>query len=102
MGGTGIPYEKKGYTNNFNKKLRNKIRKRDNFKCQFCGLTQEEHFALYKRVLHVHHIDYNKKNCDEENLISLCIPCHMKTNFNRDYWINKFKIKYHHTYDQIS
>ena len=37
------------------------------------------------------HIDYNKLNCNPNNLISLCRKCHMKTNSNRDYWINYFK-----------
>jgi hypothetical protein len=36
------------------------------------------------------HIDYNKKNCNPNNLISLCNSCHSKTNFDRKYWINYF------------
>lgn len=36
------------------------------------------------------HIDYNKKNCNPKNLITLCRKCHSKTNSNRDYWINYF------------
>lgn len=36
--------------------------------------------------LTVHHIDYDKYNCNEQNLITLCRSCHPKTNFNRDYW----------------
>lgn len=37
------------------------------------------------------HIDYDKKNCNSDNLITLCRVCHIKTNFNRSYWINYFK-----------
>lgn len=62
--------------------VRNEIRKRDNFKCQYCGLLESNH----KRELCVHHIDYNKENNKKSNLITLCIPCHLDTNFNRDYW----------------
>ncbi len=39
----------------------------------------------------VHHIDYDKKNCDPTNLITLCFSCHGKTNYNRKKWIKYFK-----------
>jgi hypothetical protein len=42
-------------------------------------------------ALPVHHIDYDKKNNDERNLITLCISCHSKTNANREYWIEYLK-----------
>jgi len=75
------------YDINFNKQLKMKIRKRDNYTCQKCNKTQKD--LGYK--LCVHHIDYNKKNCNPDNLISLCINCHVKTNFKRYYWKNYFK-----------
>jgi len=31
-------------------------------------------------------IDYDKTNCNEKNLISLCGLCNRKANYNRDYW----------------
>lgn len=34
------------------------------------------------------------KNNDEKNLITLCNSCHAKTNFNRENWIEFFKV-YH-------
>ena len=37
------------------------------------------------------HIDYDKLNCNPDNLISLCNSCHSKTNYNRNYWINYFE-----------
>ena len=67
--------------------LRESIRQRDNHICYECETHQDE----LDRKLAVHHIDYNKQNCDPENLISLCRSCHTKTNFNREYWINYFK-----------
>ena len=70
------------YPIEFSKKLKHCIRKRDGFTCQIC----KRHQSLFKTKLSIHHIDYNKKNCNESNLISLCIDCHTKTNFNRDYW----------------
>mgnify|MGYP001167295144 CR=1 FL=1 len=68
------------YPMKFNKKLKEQIRKRDNYKCQICG----------KKGNHVHHIDYDKNNCNPNNLIVLCHDHHMKTNFNRDYWFAYF------------
>jgi len=54
----------------FNKKLREEIRKRDNHICQRCGIKENG------EKLAVHHIDFNKKNSVPENLISLCNSCH--------------------------
>lgn len=74
------------------------IRRRDNWKCQLCGAPQEE----FTKKLSVHHIDYNKKNCDKKNLITLCALCHNKTNANRNLWISLFKIKIVEIYSQLS
>jgi len=81
-GGTGIPYENSDYPPEFNKNLKEAIRQRDNYICQICGCSQLEN----GRCLDVHHINYDKKNNNPNNLISLCHPCHMKTNKNRKYW----------------
>jgi len=68
----------------FNDELREFIRKRDGYRCQNseCNKHQNE----LKEKLSVHHLDYDKSNNKEENLITLCKSCHMKSNFNRDYW----------------
>ena len=63
-------------------KLRRRIRERDGYKCQVCMKTQNEE----ERDLQVHHIDYDKENCEKTNLISLCMACHIKTNINRKQW----------------
>jgi ribosomal protein L28 len=39
-----------------------------------------------KNHICIHHIDYNKKNNRLGNLIPLCLKCHLKTNFNREFW----------------
>ena len=80
----GVSFEPYGLE--FNKELKEKIRKRDGHVCQECKYPQEG--LNYK--LHVHHIDYNKKNSDEENLISLCRSCHLQTNYSRKDWTNYF------------
>ncbi len=75
-----------GITNNpysidWTETLKRSIRERDNYICQLC--------SQYGNV--VHHIDYDKKNSNPTNLITLCKKCHIKTNFNRNYWLNYFK-----------
>jgi len=67
------------YSNEFNNKLKNEIRERDNNSCRLCGDYNQ---------LCIHHIDYNKENSDKDNLITLCRSCHSKTNFNRNFWEN--------------
>jgi hypothetical protein len=71
------------YGREFNQQLKNKIRQRDNYKCQECGLKESNKNHI------VHHIDYDKKNNYEDNLILLCNSCHSKTNFNRLFWIER-------------
>lgn len=80
----GISFEP--YPLGWNRIHREQIRNRDGYKCQLCGVHEVE----CSRRLHVHHIDYNKENIDPKNLISLCLSCHMKTNYNREYWITYF------------
>ena len=70
----------------FNEDLKEVVRNRDRRKCQICGKTELEN----KVKLSIHHKDYDKKNNNPDNLISLCIICHIKTNRNRKYWINYF------------
>jgi hypothetical protein len=60
--------------------LKHSIRTRDCFVCQVCK----------KNGWMVHHIDYDKKNCNPSNLITVCRSCHMKTNFHREKWIKYF------------
>jgi len=36
--------------------------------------------------LTIHHIDYDKRNCDDGNLITLCHSCNPRANSNRDQW----------------
>ena len=81
----GISFEPYGIE--FNNNLKEKIRGRDNFTCQECGKTQEE----LNRKLGIHHVDYNKKNNNPLNLISLCVHCHIKTNSNREHWKRYFQ-----------
>jgi len=78
------------YPFEFTEELKEKIRKRDNYQCQLCNLTNEEHLIIYDKSLPVHHIDYNKDNLNDDNLITLCKKCNSRVNFNRDYWYAYF------------
>lgn len=73
--------------------MREQIRKRDNYTCQNCGMTEEEHLIVRGVNLSVHHIDYNRENDNENNLITVCSSCHARANFNRDYWKEYYKNK---------
>ena len=33
-----------------------------------------------------HHINYDKADCSDGNLIALCSACNSKANFRREYW----------------
>lgn len=77
------------YPCKFTKQLKLKIRTRDKFKCQLCGVQEKDYF----QKLSVNHIDYNKDNCEEDNLVTLCRGCNSKVNINRDHWTSFFKLK---------
>ena len=85
------------YDAKFNEELKETIRKRDNYQCQLCGITEEEHLIIYGRKNPIHHIDYNRENCKKSNLITLCSHCNSRVNFNREYWkkyfIEKVKVE---------
>jgi hypothetical protein len=67
----------KPYTPEFNAKLKREIKIRDGGKCKLCDSPKR---------LAVHHINYDKNDCRDENLITLCTNCNGKVNFNRNYW----------------
>ena len=76
------------YSPEFNKRLKQSIKQRDNFTCQLC---KEKIIKQTKgKFLSIHHIDYNKKNNRVDNLISLCSVCNSKVNCNREHWTNHF------------
>ncbi len=82
------------YPSEFNAKLKLKIRIKDNFTCCLCGRTEREELEELNRVLCVNHIDFDKNNCKESNLNTLCVRCNTKINREREYWINYFNNLY--------
>lgn len=73
------------YAPEFTNTLKLKIKQRDNFTCQHPN-------GSCKGWLTVHHIDYDKMNCKESNLIVLCVGHNASVNKNRKYWTEYFKL----------
>jgi len=61
------------------------IKERDNFKCMNLLCDSKNPSDLV-----VHHINYNKKDCNPRNLITLCRSCNSRANINRE----KYKLQY--------
>ena len=78
------------YSIEWNEQLKKEISNRDNNVCQIC-YKSEKSLKGHQKKLHIHHIDYNKFNCESSNLITLCLKCHLSTNGNRDYWYAYFR-----------
>lgn len=70
-------------------RIKKNIRNRDKQICQICEKPQSRE----PLKLAIHHIDYNKYNLSQDNLITLCKSCHTKTNNQRrDYWNWQLKV----------
>jgi len=54
------------------KEISDLYRERVNWKCEECLLD----FKIFKKFLHLHHIDGNKSNNNPSNLQALCLGCH--------------------------
>lgn len=74
----GISFEP--YSPDWTHDLREFIRERDNYTDPLTG--------QYGNC--VHHIDYDKKNCDPKNLITLSNSSNSRVNKNREYWTKYF------------
>ena len=77
------------YPFDFDRELKELVRKRDGYLCQLCGKNSEN---SYKKLA-VHHVDYIKENCTPINLITLCNSCNTKVNFKRKIWTKFFQLK---------
>ena len=69
-----------------NKTFKDYLKEKDGYVCQNCGVTQRLSLKVYSKSLTSHHINYDKQDCQESNLITLCLGCNTKANSNREYW----------------
>jgi hypothetical protein len=59
------------------KEYKESIKKRDKYMCLNPACNK------INKILTIHHINYNKKDCRPKNLITLCKSCNSIANFNR-------------------
>lgn len=77
------------YPIEFNRELKKRIKQRDEYICYLCNIEGKLDSS---KTLSIHHINYDKINCKEGNLITLCRSHNGKVNKNRDYWQKYFNI----------
>ena len=77
------------YDLSFTEKLKQRIKERDG-RCMLCK-TLLSILSELKKLVHIHHIDYDKTNSFPQNLITLCHNCHGLTNTDRKHWIKFFQ-----------
>ncbi len=56
------------------------VKQRANWVCEVCGKPCRrpgEKFDTHKRTLTVAHINHTPEDCDENNLVAACAPCHL-------------------------
>jgi hypothetical protein len=83
----GVSFEP--YCPKFNQEFKERVRAFWGYACGNCGKLQEEN----GKKLHVHHVNYRKDACCDEEVarqfIPLCGFCHGHTNNNRERWGKK-------------
>lgn len=74
---------KEPYGKEFNKQLKEYVRKKYNYRSYLSNKKPKE-------TLHIHHINYNKRDNRKINLIPLTRSEHTSTNVKRNYWFAFF------------
>lgn len=89
--GSGNPSWKGGiscepYCQDWTKEYKDYIKERDNYKClnPHCNSKSPDKLA-------VHHINYNKKSCGPDNLITICRSCNATANKDREWHESWYK-----------
>lgn len=68
----GRSADRNPYPPEFDRYLKQKIRRRDKRTCQACFEPAE------RKAGHIHHINGDKQDCSPDNLVLVCITCHNK------------------------
>jgi len=94
MGGENSPHWRGGisfepYCPKFNNTFKERVRAFFGYRCVECGELENG------EKLSVHHVHYSKDSCCNTEVprmfVSLCRPCHTKTNHNRKEWQSHFE-----------
>jgi hypothetical protein len=77
------------------KNFKEYIKQRDNYNClnPECNKISDN--------LVIHHIDYEKKNCNPKNLITVCVSCNGKANINRNWHTSWYQAILNKRYNYI-
>jgi len=86
---------KEPYCQDWGKDLKEFVKERDGYKCMNPDCWGKDN------MLHVHHIDYNKKSCGPENLITVCRSCNSRANKDREWHEAWYKAILHRRYNYI-
>jgi len=86
---------KEPYCQDWTNNLKEFVKARDGFKClnPYCSGKDS--------TLAVHHIDYNKKSCGAENLITVCRSCNSRANTDRGWHKAWYKAILHKRYGYV-
>ena len=86
---------KEPYCQDWGKDLKEFVKERDGYKCMNPDCWGKD------KTLSVHHIDYNKKSCGPENLITVCRSCNTRANKDREWHEDWYKAILHRRYNYI-
>jgi hypothetical protein len=82
------------YCQDWTKEYKEIIKQRDGYRClnPYCN-------SKNPGDLTVHHINYDKKSCDPENLITICRSCNFKANYDRVWHTNWYQTVMYRRYN---
>ena len=86
---------KEPYCQDWTRDLKDFVKERDGYKCMNPDCWGKDD------MLHVHHINYNKKSCGPENLITVCRSCNTRANKDRNWHEAWYKAILHRRYNYI-
>lgn len=75
-----MPMNRRLYPDDWDE-IAHQVKAEANWICEECGrhcYRPGEKVSNRQFVLTVHHKDHDPGNCDRENLIALCTPCHLR------------------------
>lgn len=108
---------KSKYPDNWRDTIRPRILKRDNYQCKICGVKHRKCYVFekdgskfeipenelkewieygdkaYKVFLQVAHLDRNRENNEDYNLLSMCPKCHLNYDRQHNILMRKAKLR---------